>query len=155
MFSYLESERIRVVSSLLHQGVVHGGQGGLVALGVDLDLLDPDVLPEAQAHHIQVVTTITEGTCQLHKHCWRTTAESLACSWSLTVQVTVVCWDSVWRYLSFLQNPSCPALRHHLWMWQSSQTWDLSAWHTHTHTRTHTHWRRNVPTWSTPEMWST
>lgn len=52
MFSYLESERIRVVSSLLHQGVMHGGQGGLVALGVDLDLLDPDVLPEAQAHHI-------------------------------------------------------------------------------------------------------
>lgn len=80
MLPYLERERICVVSSLLQQGVVHGAQGGLVALGVDLDMLDPDVLPEAQAHHIQVVTTITEGTCQLHKHCRHTAAELLAFS---------------------------------------------------------------------------
>lgn len=48
---------------------MHGVQGGLVALRVDLDMLDPDVLPEAQAHHIQVITTITEDTRQLHEHC--------------------------------------------------------------------------------------
>lgn len=49
---------------------MHGAQGGLVALRVDLDMMDPDILPEAQAHHIQVITTITEGTGQLDKHCW-------------------------------------------------------------------------------------
>lgn len=48
---------------------MHGAHSGLVALGVNLDVLDPDVLPEAQTHHIQVITTVTEGTRQLHKHC--------------------------------------------------------------------------------------
>lgn len=48
---------------------MHGAQAGLVALRVQLETVEPDVLPEAQAHHIQVVTTITEGTGQLHKHC--------------------------------------------------------------------------------------
>lgn len=47
---------------------MHGAQAGLVALGVELDALEPDILPEAQAHHIQVFTTVTEGTRQLHKH---------------------------------------------------------------------------------------
>lgn len=56
---------------------MHGVQGGLVALRVDLDMLDPDVLPEAQAHHIQVITTITEGTRQLHEHCRHIMADSL------------------------------------------------------------------------------
>lgn len=67
--SYLKSERICVVSSLLQQGVMHVVQGGLVVLRVDLDTLDPDVLPEAQAHHVQVIATVAEGTRQLHKHC--------------------------------------------------------------------------------------
>lgn len=70
MWPYLKSEGIRVVPGLLQQGLMHGAQGGLVALRVDLDMLDPDILPEAQAHHIQVITTITEGTGQLDKHCW-------------------------------------------------------------------------------------
>lgn len=48
---------------------MHGAQAGLVALRVELETVEPDVLPEAQAHHIQVFTTITEGTGQLHKHC--------------------------------------------------------------------------------------
>lgn len=64
---YLEGEGIRVVSGLLQQGLVHGAQAGLVALGVKLDALEPDILPEAQAHHIQVFATIAEGTRQLHK----------------------------------------------------------------------------------------
>ncbi|TNN64263.1 hypothetical protein EYF80_025514 [Liparis tanakae] len=51
------------------QGVVHFGQSGLVALRVDLDVRDPDVLPEAQAHHVQVVGAVPEGARQLHKHC--------------------------------------------------------------------------------------
>lgn len=66
--SYLEAEGIRVVSGLLQQGFMHGTQAGLVVLGVDLDAVQPDILPEAQAHHIQVFTTVTEGTRQLHKH---------------------------------------------------------------------------------------
>lgn len=66
--SYLKGERIGVVSGLLHQGFVHGAQAGLVALGVELEAAQPDVLPEAQAHHIQVITTVTEGARQLHKH---------------------------------------------------------------------------------------
>lgn len=84
VMSYLKGERVRVVSALLHQSVVHVGQSGLVALWVDLDLMDPDVLPEAQAHHIQVVTTVAEGTCQLHKHCrhtihYLTTVSCISC----------------------------------------------------------------------------
>lgn len=67
--SYLKSERICIVSSLLQQGVMHVVQGGLVVLRVDLYTLDPDVLPEAQAHHVQVIATVAEGTRQLHKHC--------------------------------------------------------------------------------------
>lgn len=86
--THLKSERVSVVPGLLQQGLVHGAQSGLVVLRVDLDMLDPDVLPEAQAHHIQVVTTIAEGTCQLHKHCQRTTVDfffflfvSCTCVW--------------------------------------------------------------------------
>lgn len=56
---------------------MHLAQSGPVGLRVDLDTVDPDVLPEAQAHHIQVVTTITEGTCQLHKHCQHIIVDSL------------------------------------------------------------------------------
>lgn len=65
---YLKGERVRVVSGLLQQGFMHGFQAGLVALGVELVAVQPDILPEAQAHHIQVFTTVTEGTRQLHKH---------------------------------------------------------------------------------------
>lgn len=67
--TYLKGEGIRVVPSLLQQRVVHAAQGRLVALRVDLDLLDPDVLPEAEAHHVQVVAAVAEGARQLHKHC--------------------------------------------------------------------------------------
>lgn len=56
---------------------MHGGQSGLVALRVDLDMLDPDVLPEAQTHHIQVVAAVAEGTCQLHKHCQHIIVDSV------------------------------------------------------------------------------
>lgn len=47
---------------------MHAALGRLVVLRVDLDLLDPDVLPEAEAHHVQVVAAIAEGARQLHKH---------------------------------------------------------------------------------------
>ncbi len=77
VLSYIKSESMCVVSGLLQQRIVHGSQCGLVALRVDLHVLDPDVLPEAQAHHIQVITAVTEGTCQLHKHCRHMTAELL------------------------------------------------------------------------------
>lgn len=40
-----------------------------MAVRVDLDLLDPDVLPEAEAHHVQVVAAVAESARQLHKHC--------------------------------------------------------------------------------------
>lgn len=64
---------------------MHVAQGRLVALGVDLHVLDPDVLPEAQAHHIQVIAPVTESTRQLHKHCPHTTAGLLFhCCASLT-----------------------------------------------------------------------
>lgn len=66
---YLKGEGVRIVPCLLQQGLVHGAQLGLVALRVDLYLLEPDVLPEAQAHHIQVLTAITEGTGQLYESC--------------------------------------------------------------------------------------
>lgn len=66
--SHLKGERVGVVSGLLQQGFVHGAQAGLVALGVELEAAHPDVLPEAQAHHIQVIAPVTEGTGQLHKH---------------------------------------------------------------------------------------
>lgn len=66
--SYLKGEGVRVVSGLLQQGLVHGAQAGLVALRVELDAVQPDVLPEAQAHHIQVIATVAEGTRQLHEH---------------------------------------------------------------------------------------
>lgn len=65
---YLKGERVRVVSGLLQQGLVHGTQAGLVALGVELGAAQPDILPEAQAHHIQVIATVPEGTRQLHEH---------------------------------------------------------------------------------------
>lgn len=66
--SYLKGERIRVVAGLLQQGFVHGAQAGLLALGVELEAVQPDILPEAQAHHVQVIAAVTEGTGQLHKH---------------------------------------------------------------------------------------
>lgn len=67
--AHLKGEGIRVVPSLLQQRVVHAAQGRLVAVRVDLDLLDPDVLPEAEAHHVQVVAAVAESARQLHKHC--------------------------------------------------------------------------------------
>lgn len=57
-----------VVPSLLQQHVVHGAHCRLVVLRVDLDVLDPDVLPEAEAHHVQVVAAVAESARQLHKH---------------------------------------------------------------------------------------
>lgn len=47
---------------------MHAAHCRLVAIWVDLDMLDPDVLPEAEAHHVQVVAAVAEGTRQLHKH---------------------------------------------------------------------------------------
>ena len=70
---YVEGERVGVVPGLLHQGVVHDAQLGLVALRVDLDLFVPDVLPERQANHVQVLTAIAEGAGQLHEHCHQQT----------------------------------------------------------------------------------
>lgn len=66
--TYLKGEGIRVVPSLLQQHLVHAVLGRLVALRVDLDMLDPDVLPEAEAHHVQVIAAIAEGARQLHIH---------------------------------------------------------------------------------------
>lgn len=48
---------------------MHGAQAGLLAVGVELEAVQPDILPEAQAHDVQVITTVTEGTRQLHEDC--------------------------------------------------------------------------------------
>lgn len=68
LVTHLKGEGVSVVPSLLQQGFVHGAQSRLVALGVDLNVGDPDVLPEAQTYHVQVVAAVTEGTHQVHKH---------------------------------------------------------------------------------------
>ena len=75
---YVEGERVGVVPGLLHQGVVHDAQLGLVALRVDLDLLVPDVLPERQANHVQVLAAVAEGAGQLREHCHRQTSTKRA-----------------------------------------------------------------------------
>lgn len=77
MQPYLKAERVRSISGLLQQGFMHGGQSGLVTLRVDLDVLQPDVLPEAQPDHIQVITTVPEGARQLHENCKQRTSDSL------------------------------------------------------------------------------
>lgn len=48
---------------------MHGAEGGFVVLWVELVVVDPDVFPEAQTHHVQVIAAVTEGTGQLHEHC--------------------------------------------------------------------------------------
>lgn len=68
-FTYVKGEGVRVVARLLQQGVVHLAEFRLGAVGVQLVLREPDVLPEAQAHHIQVLAAVTEGTCQLYENC--------------------------------------------------------------------------------------
>ena len=55
-----------LVSTFLQEGILHGGVGWLaVPRGrVYLETLDPDVFPEGQAYHIQVIATIAEGQGQ-------------------------------------------------------------------------------------------
>lgn len=94
---------------------MHVAQGRLVALGVDLHVLDPDVLPEAQAHHIQVIAPVTESTRQLHKHCPHSNSRLVISL--LRISHTSARLDSksaLRRYLFCLQSLLCPALRRRL-----------------------------------------
>lgn len=106
--TYLKGEGIRVVPSLLQQHLVHAALGRFVALRVDLDLFDPDVLPEAETHHVQVVAAIAEGARQLHKH-W---AGDTACYFTQSQQHLRS--YSRRSNLSGLQSLLCPAWRCHL-----------------------------------------
>lgn len=151
--AYFKSESMRVVSSLLQQGVMHGAQGGLVALRVDLDVLDPDVLPEAQAHHIQVVATIAEGTRQLHKHCQHITVGAFFHCDLVHLQMTQEFHVELFMMLPFLSPKSVGSSFTTPSVKVTAQTVLYLA--SSRRGCTHTRWRRNVPTFSTSDTWST
>lgn len=103
MPTYLKGEGIRVVPSLLQQHVMHAAQRRPVVLRVDLDMLDPDVLPEAEAHHVQVVAAVAERARQLHKHCAGDTTRYFVRSQEHLRS------SSRQSNLSCFQSPLCPA----------------------------------------------
>lgn len=45
--TYFKSERVCTIASLLQQDVVHGAHVRLVFQRMELDMVEPDVLPEA------------------------------------------------------------------------------------------------------------
>lgn len=66
---HLEGEGLSLLSDFLHEEVNHLWLGGVASGGVNLDALDPDVSPEGQAHDIQVIASIAEGTGEVDEHC--------------------------------------------------------------------------------------
>lgn len=89
---------------------MHGAEGGFVVLWVELVVVDPDVFPEAQTHHVQVIAAVTEGTGQLHKHCRKKQNRQRSSS-SYGRPGPGKKWFVEFRecYLSCLQSQICPA----------------------------------------------
>lgn len=63
ILTHAESEGIPLLFTFLQKGILHGRVDVFLTRWRRIDLHPhcPDVFPEAQAHHIQVVATIAEG----------------------------------------------------------------------------------------------
>lgn len=70
IFPDLKGKNISLLSDLPQEVFLHRGLRCVVPCGrVHLDALDPDVSPEGQAHHVQVITSVAEGAGEVDVHC--------------------------------------------------------------------------------------
>lgn len=70
MKSDLKGKGISLLSDLLQEEFLHRRLGRVLPRGwVHLDALDPDVPPEGQPHHVQVVASVAEGAGQVDVDC--------------------------------------------------------------------------------------
>lgn len=70
MFADLKGKSISLLSDLPQEEFLHRGLSRVLPRGrVHLDTLDPDVSPERQTHHVQVVASIAEGAGEVDVDC--------------------------------------------------------------------------------------
>lgn len=66
----LDGKRISLLSDLIQEVFVHWGLGRVLPRGgIHLDAMDPDISPEGQPDHIQVLASVAEGTGEVDVHC--------------------------------------------------------------------------------------
>lgn len=70
MLADLKGKSISLLSDLPQEEFLHRGLSRVLSRGrVHLDALDPDVSPEGQTHHVQVVASIAEGAGEVDVDC--------------------------------------------------------------------------------------
>ena len=63
MCPHLKSESVSLLPNFLQEEFHHRRFGWAFPRGwIHLDALDPDVPPEGQPHHVQVIAPVAEGT---------------------------------------------------------------------------------------------
>lgn len=70
MFPDMKGKSISLLSDLPQEEFLHRGLSRVLPHGwVHLDVLDPDVSPEGQTHHVQVVASVAEGAGKVDIDC--------------------------------------------------------------------------------------
>lgn len=70
MLPHLKGKSISLLSNFLQEEVLHWCVGCVFTCRwIHLNALDPDVSPEGQAHYVQVIASIAEGTSKVDKYC--------------------------------------------------------------------------------------
>lgn len=70
MFPDLKGKSMSLLSALPQEEFLHRGLSRVLPRGrVHLDALDPDVPPEGQTHHVQVLASVAEGADEVDVDC--------------------------------------------------------------------------------------